>query len=165
MQPRAWLWRIPSVLLAVAACRPAVRAPAQQAVSEGAVPLERVLSAAVSGLTEARRLVVRDAARWNALWPAIVGQQRPAPPPASVDFAASMLIVAAMGQRGTGGYEIHVERVTEREGALEVIVKEISPGEGCWLTQAMTAPVEIVKLARHDGPVAFVEERERRDCT
>ncbi len=164
MQPGARLWQLSLLLIALAACQPPSRGSAQQPVSGGDLPIERVFTDPFASITEPRRAVIRDAAAWRDFWREAAPPREPAPTRPDVDFTTSMLLVAAMGQRGTGGYEIHIERVYERDGELIAVVREISPGAGCMLIQALTSPIEVVKIPRYDGPVSFVEERERRDC-
>ncbi len=164
MQPSARLWRLPFALLGIAACQPAARGAAQQPMTDTDVTLERVYAAPHSGVSAAGRLVIRDATAWQATWRDVVGHLTPAPALPAVDFSRAMIVVAAMGERGTGGYEIRVTRAYRRDGDLVVVVVEVSPGAGCMLIQSITAPVEVVRLPRHDGPVTFLEEQERRDC-
>lgn len=126
--------------------------------------METLFTESYSGVTDARRLVVRDAADWRALWDEVVGARTPRPDPPAVDFGREMVIVAAMGQRGTGGFSISIDEVREENGDLVVVVRETTPGSGCFLTQALTAPVTAVRIRYREGPVRFIEEKETQDC-
>src|SRR5438046_1525164 len=89
-------------------------------------------------------LVVKDAASWGSVWRSIAGNVSPLPPTPPVDFAQEMVVVVAMGQRNTGGFIIDiVDAVAGKDGDLQVDVRETSPGTGCGVTTAMTAPVDV----------------------
>ena len=90
-------------------------------------PLEEV-STPISAITDRRRLVIRDAATWEAFWADFAVRVEPRPAPPAVDFSTSMVIAATMGQRTTGGYTISVEEVAEKDGTLYAAVQEVTPG-------------------------------------
>ena len=46
-----------------------------------------------------------------------------------------------------------------------VAVRTIAPGKGCVLTQALTQPVDIARVPRHEGQVDFEDRPEVRDCS
>lgn len=151
-------------LPALAACR---ARPSQSQETPGvdqSVTLETLFTEAYSGMENARRVVVRDAAGWRALWGEIVGARTPRPEAPAVDFGSEMVIVAAMGQRGSGGHSIAIDEVRADDGGLAVVVRETAPGRGCFVTQALTAPVTAVRVPAHDGPVRFIEQKETQDC-
>lgn len=138
--------------------------PGQARAQEGALDIRPLFTESYSGIDTALRVVVKEPDRWRELWAQVAGQRTPAPPIPAVDFAEEMVLVAAMGRRGTGGYSIAIDRVQRDDEAIVATVVETSPGPGCMLTQALTAPVTAVKLPRSDLPVRYVEERQTRDC-
>jgi len=117
-----------------------------------------------SGLRTRERLVVRDATEWAALWSRITANVEPAPPLPTVPFEREQLIVVASGTKPTGGYAIAVAEVRMEHDALRVVVRETEPGARCVTTQALTAPVAVVRTPRSDLPVVFEEARETVDC-
>jgi hypothetical protein len=117
-----------------------------------------------SGFTEKERLVIRDADQWSRAWARITVGLSPRQPTPSVDFAREMIVLVAMGQRLTGGYAIAVEGVYDAGGRLYVEVRELSPGGSCGTTQALTQPIDVVRVPRRDGAVVFVERAETIDC-
>jgi hypothetical protein len=118
-----------------------------------------------TNLVSPARLVVKDAAVWGSVWRSIVGKVSPTPPEPSVDFAHEMVVVAAMGQRPTGGYVIDViDAVSDKDGKLKVAVTETSPGQHCAVTDALTEPVDVVIVRRTEGAVDFGERQQTRDC-
>ena len=129
-----------------------------QSIPPDAVPvaLQRVLTAQYSGLAEPRRMVIRDAAAWGAFWAEATGPHA-APAAPDVDFTRGMVLVAAMGTRPTGGYGISIESAYRGRGGLLVAVKHVSPAPGRMATQALTAPLDVVRVAQTDDQVTFVD--------
>jgi hypothetical protein len=120
-----------------------------------------------SGFTEPARIVVRTREQWLAAWTIIVpATPLSLPPPLpEIDFEREMLIVAAMGTRSTGGFDIIVESATESpRGLVTVQIRSLSPCGGSGVTQAVTKPVDIARLPRRNGPVAYAEKLETRPC-
>jgi hypothetical protein len=117
-----------------------------------------------SGLTTRQRLVIRDAATWANVWQQIAGTRQPAPVVPVVDFANDLVIVAAMGTKSTGGYSIEVDDVHTIGGDASISVTEQSPGSGCAVTQAFTAPVAVVVVPRFSGQATFVEHASLHAC-
>ena len=122
------------------------------------------VSSPMSGIEDRRRLVIRDSGTWSDFWSELAARVEPAPPVPEIDFGTSMIIAAAMGQRTSGGYEISVEEVAEKDGKLYARVQETSPGAACMTITVMTAPVVAVVVPRHEGPVAFVEAELALPC-
>lgn len=127
--------------------------------------VETLLEESYGGLDERRRQVVRDSAAWADVWRQLYESRSPVPERPTVDFGRSMVIVAAMGSRPTGGYGIGVESVHLDGETLYVVLRETSPGDGCMVTQALTAPTTAVRVPRVDGDVEFVEKETVRDCS
>jgi PrcB C-terminal len=110
------------------------------------------------------RAVVRDAATWQLTWDEIWRDQSPVPPLPSVDFQREMVIVAALGEKPTGGYSILLEGVLESGSGLTVQVRSISPGARCATTLALTQPVDVARVTRREGRVLYAERTETQDC-
>lgn len=118
-----------------------------------------------SGMTTRQRLVIRDAATWANVWQQLASPFQPVPPVPAVDFATSLVVVAAMGQKNTGGYAITVDDVRATAGEVSISVTEQAPGSGCSVIQALTAPVAVVVVTpRFAGPATFVERAVQHDC-
>ncbi|UCF18611.1 MAG: protease complex subunit PrcB family protein [Gemmatimonadota bacterium] len=126
--------------------------------------MERVLTEAYSGIDDRRRLVIRDAEALRKFWADATTNRLPAPEVPAVDFENEMVIAASMGRRGTGGYGIEIETVSQVGEELRVVVVETAPGEGCFLTQALSAPVVAVKVPRSAATVRFEERTVTQDC-
>lgn len=117
-----------------------------------------------SGLKEPRRIVVRDQAAWRDIWTSIWRGHSPEPPLPEIDFGREMVVVAALGERPTGGYSIFIDSASEGPAGVTIRIRSVSPGAGCVTTQALTQPVDIARLPRRDGALAFVERVETQEC-
>jgi len=117
-----------------------------------------------SGLREPRRLVVRDASTWQQAWSSIWQRTSPEPPIPQVDFGREIVVVAAMGERLTGGFTILIDSALEGTSGVLIRIRSISPGLGCGTTLALTQPVDIARVPRRDGSVTFDERLETREC-
>lgn len=113
-----------------------------------------------TGISESRRLVIRDANAWAQFWSELGVGERP-----SVDFNRDVVVAVAAGQRPTGGYEIAVDRVTQSDGQLTVEVVERAPGPNCISTTSLTQPVDVVVVPAADAKSpSFLERKEIRGC-
>lgn len=113
-----------------------------------------------TGISEARRLIIRDANAWATFWSELGVGDRP-----SVDFSRDIVIAVAAGQRPSGGHEIAVSRVTVSNGELQVEVLETTPGPNCMTTSALTQPVDVVVVPGvTTRSWSFTERKEVRGC-
>jgi protease stability complex PrcB-like protein len=117
-----------------------------------------------SGMTESRRLVVRDEPTWRQTWSLIWRNVSEEPPLPHVDFTREIVVVAALGQRPTGGYSILVDGAARTAEGLSVRVRATSPGSSCATTQALTQAVDAARVPLVAGAVTFEERSETRDC-
>lgn len=116
-----------------------------------------------SGLEARQRLVIRDAAEWERVWGEMTERFGDPPPAPTVDFAQSMLLVAAMGQRNSGGFSIRIDSVRIANGVARAVVTERSPGNDCVVTGALTQPTDAVLVPRA-AQVVWVERSEVVPC-
>jgi hypothetical protein len=113
-----------------------------------------------TGISESRRLVIRDANAWSQFWSELGVGERPA-----VDFTQNLVIAIASGQHATGGFDIAVQRVSQSDGALTIEVRETTPGPNCITAAALSQPVDVVTV-----PVvgvkswSFIEHEEVQGC-
>lgn len=110
-----------------------------------------------SGIRDSQRLVIRDQAAWQQTWNTISIGMSPVSAPPAIDFSREMVIVAALGERPTGGFSIFVDAATETTNGVTITVRSVSPGSGCAVTLAITRPVDIARVTRRDGTVNFAE--------
>jgi hypothetical protein len=108
--------------------------------------------------------VVRDRAAWERTWRQLHGGDAGGPAPA-VDFTRDMVVVAAAGEKSSGGHAVRVEGTSAAaDGALVVHVTETAPGEGCMSTMQITSPVDVVRVPRTAGPVRPNTRRVAEPC-
>ncbi|HEX8272958.1 MAG TPA: protease complex subunit PrcB family protein [Longimicrobiaceae bacterium] len=117
-----------------------------------------------SGYTAPARQVVRSEGEWRDVWARLHETMMPQPPLPAVDFSREMVIVAALGQRSSGGYSILVDSVYDAGSALRAVVRRSSPGAGCIVTASLTQPVDVVRVPASGKGVGFVDRDEVRDC-
>ncbi|HEY6179859.1 MAG TPA: protease complex subunit PrcB family protein [Kofleriaceae bacterium] len=117
-----------------------------------------------SGITSQQRLVVHDAATWATVWHDLSGTVQPPPAVPAIDFGTTVVVVAAMGNEPTGGYAIKIDEVRVNAGNASISVTEDSPGANCSVTQAVSAPADVVIAARFDGDATFVERTTQTAC-
>jgi hypothetical protein len=105
-------------------------------------------------------MVIRDANGFAQVWSELGAGDRP-----EVDFSRNVVVVAALGQRPTGGYEIAVSRVAQADGQLSIEVVETTPGPNCITAGAETQPVDMVVVsAAAPRGWSFLERKEIRAC-
>jgi hypothetical protein len=125
-----------------------------------ALPIRRIGQWTASGLDSPARKVIRDDSTYAQFWQALGAGQRPA-----VDFTRDVVIAVAAGQRPTGGHAIAVERVARAGKSMTVQVVETVPGPGCWTTQQITQPVDVVVVAAADAPTwSFSDRTKSQEC-
>ena len=117
-----------------------------------------------SQLRQSQRAVIRDNTAWQAAWASLWPAGAPIPAPPNVDFTKEMVVLAALGERSTGGYAIVVDSATENATGATVWVSLNSPGAGCVTTQAFTQPVDIAKVTRTDAAVHFTDVAKVTAC-
>jgi hypothetical protein len=111
-----------------------------------------------SAIAERERLVIRDAGAWVAFWTRMHASGSPEPPRPAVDFSTEMIVAVGMGARHTGGFQITMPSAKVEAGVLVIDVVSQSPGASCFVTQAVTHPVDLARVQRF-ADVRF-EERD-----
>jgi hypothetical protein len=163
-------------IILLPACRRGSAAPGPAAVAEPAVhwsavaPGDIVYEGNSGGIPDSVRQVIRDADAYRQVWQEATARQASAPAAPSVDFAREMLLVVAAG-RMTPEDRIRVDSVAVRgersaEGRTEQVMAAIvRTYQGCRRANVAAYPIEIVRVRRFDGPVRWIERRERaQDC-
>ena len=123
----------------------------------------RIHSATTSGFTGPEQRVLRDRAAWQDAWSRLhEGMVAPALP--AVDFTREMVVVLALGERSSGGHEIRFDGIAASGSDATVRYTITEPGANCMTTQAMTAPVDVVRVPRVAGVVRFEPKTVRTNC-
>ncbi|HVX41451.1 MAG TPA: protease complex subunit PrcB family protein [Gemmatimonadaceae bacterium] len=155
--------RLGVLLVMASACRTA-QAAGRFATGRPPVPVMRFRSGETafttySGLADSLRTVVRDSAAWAKVWQRVQQPFFPRPATPHVDFAREMVIVAALGQRPSAGYDVVIEGAERGGNGLTVDLRVTSPAPGCPVEAALTQPVDLGRVPITDGPVRFRERQ------
>jgi hypothetical protein len=75
-----------------------------------------------------------------------------------------MILVAALGARPSGGYDIAIESVAPAKGRAVALVTNTVPGEKCYTTAAITQPVVMVRVGAEADRVRFLEQTKTHSC-
>ena len=126
------------------------------------IPVTRLRTGATayttySGLNDSVHTVIRDSAEWSAVWRGITRPFYPPPPLPQVDFDRDMLVVAALGARPTGGYDVVIEGARQDASTIEIALRTSSPAPGCPVSAAMTQPVDLATIPASSRAVRFRE--------
>jgi hypothetical protein len=133
--------------------------------STGGLDARVILDTKYGGIAEPERTVIRDAAAWDALWNRLrdAGEIEPVPTPA-VDFDARIAIVAILGERDRGGFDIDITAISRSADDLLVGIRLTVPGATCSQPEVRTTPLSIVTVAETSAPVVFDETTFVQDC-
>lgn len=157
-------WMALAILLTAAACGGPTPPPARPSiVPEDAeqIPANPVLDEKNSGVEDSSRLLIESAEEWASFHRRVFQNRSASPEPPEVDFASSAIVAAAMGRRPTGGYDVLIQRVFLSGDTVYAEVAEISPGPGCVVSQALTAPVRAVQVPAPDAGTLVTAESDR----
>lgn len=116
-----------------------------------------------SNILEARRILIRDAETWADLWPQMISAGDPRTPP-FVDFSKEDVLVAAMGERRVGGYQISVLEAVIGETNAVVVIRSTIPGPMCDRSEVINAPLDAVRIRKISGTLSFDERTLISDC-
>lgn len=129
--------------------------------ASGSLPIRRIGQWTASAISTPARKVIRDDSTYARFW-GDLGEPGPRP---AVDFSRDVVIAVAAGQRPSGGHAIAVERVARAGRSMTVEVLETAPGPGCWTTQQITRPVDVVVVAAAGAPAwSFSEQTRSQEC-
>jgi hypothetical protein len=117
-----------------------------------------------SGFEDPVRTLITDDVAWAEAWATLHEGVTPQPPLPAIDFEGSVLVLAGMGMRPTGGYRVTIESVRAHEGVLYVTVRERSPGPTCGTYQALTQPVHVLEVPRQGLTAEFQVRRSVLRC-
>jgi hypothetical protein len=116
-----------------------------------AIPVTRLRETAAaftdySGFADPLYTVVRDSLAWQQAWHTLNKPFIPPPPLPAIDFQRQVVVVAALGARPSGGYDILIENATEDSTGVEIGVRVTRPGTGCITPAVVTQPVDVATI-------------------
>jgi len=117
-----------------------------------------------SGIREKGEFIIKNKEDFLKLWKNLSANFIPPPEPPEINFEKFMLIAVFMGNKSTGGFNIQIERIIEKNEEISVYVKEESPGKNCIVTMAFTQPYHIVKLEKKNKKIKFYYKNTIKEC-
>jgi len=137
-------------LLAIGSCHQREESTREARQPESVPGLVSLYQGLDSGFLEQVREVVRDSARFRAVWDlscCLRNQRRPRP---EIDFTRYM-VVLAVDSRGVLGDSVIIQQVSEDNGSLRV---RVISDQRCLPVQVRTRPVHLVRVPlRRDAAV------------
>jgi len=116
------------------------------------------------GISQRARLVIRDRDEFNKFWQELFRSISHKPALPEIDFSREMIIVAAMGQQPSSGYEVIIDSACEVDNRFEVLVRSTNFLKCGLQLGVVTEPVDIVRLPKTVLPVTFREIEVTSDC-
>jgi hypothetical protein len=153
--------RVLVAILMATACRSTIAA-GQHGLRTAPVSLSRLRDGSTAfssyaGIGDPMRAVIRDSTAWRQLWDRINRPFVPAPALPPIDFGREMIVVAALGSRPNGGYDVVIEGAEQDSAGIEISVRVASPAAGCPVATAITQPIDLARVPLTDQPIRFRE--------
>jgi hypothetical protein len=121
------------------------------APQRGATTVRTIDKGTQSNVDEARQVVARTEAEWQALWKRHE-YDRPAP---KIDFSKEMVVGVFLGSRPTAGFAVEIVGADVRDGALVVSYREAKPAADAMTAQVLTSPYTFAVVEKRAGDVKF----------
>lgn len=109
----------------------------------------------VASVRDPVKRVFRSEAAWNEFWSSSEKPFGRAIEVPYVDFSQHMVLLAAMGSQGSGGFSIRIEGVADSGSELVAYVVRTSPAPSCYTAAVVTYPVDLVRVPRSEKPVRW----------
>jgi len=123
---------------------------------EEQISFETLSKGYYSGHDQRKDYVINSQNEWEELWKKTMSRQVPLPEVPAVNFSENTIIAVYKGSHRTGGYNIEITKILEKEQKIVVYVKETSPPSGARVTMAFTQPYHIVKTEKITKEVIFI---------
>jgi hypothetical protein len=115
------------------------------------LPIDTIEKGYRSGVREPLQVVIRNQDEWSVFWKRHSSiDANPALAPI-IEFDREMVVGIFLGEKSTGGYEVEIVRAERRDSSLYFYYREESPPPGAIVTQALTQPFHLVKLAKYEN--------------
>ena len=118
------------------------------------IPFETADATSMSGIHEARTVVVKDAGTWAGLW----SEHAPGRALPAVDFTKNMVVGVFMGSGANSCYTTAIDNVSRTAGRIIVHELRSVPGPDIACAMHVTTPAHLVVIPRSDLPVEFATE-------
>ena len=121
------------------------------------IAMRSLAKGAFSGVTDAKRELIKDRTAWEKFLSAHGANAKPAPQLPAIAFSKEMVIAVTMGRKNSGGYAIEITGVEATANRLKITVKRTSPASGAIVITALTAPFHFVAVPKSDLRPEFVD--------
>ena len=110
----------------------------------------------------ASRQVARNQAEWNQLFQTVTGDT-PAP---AIDFNGQAVFFATTGIKISTGNDIVIDEMWKApDGRLLIVVRSVSPGNGCSVQSVTNSPVTaVLSISEYTG-ITWLERQSVNNCT
>lgn len=98
------------------------------------------------GLTASGVVLVRSQAQWRQLGSTLRTSLSTEQVP---DFDNHWLVIAALGQKPSGGFSVELMDARQSDDQLELRLRQSAPGPDDMVTQALTTPCSIIRVPAH----------------
>jgi hypothetical protein len=108
--------------------------------------------------------VVRDSAEWRRLWNDAQKGSWPQRPVPLIDFSREVVLLAALGEKPQGVYQVAIDSAVQRRDAVEVHVS-YSAEPSCKMIFAVAWPAALARVAvASEQRVVFIDHVVPRAC-
>jgi hypothetical protein len=114
-----------------------------------------------SGYQSASQMVINNSEQWNDLWQQHTSNTEPPPPVPRVDFTRYSVVAVFAGEQPTGGYSVEILNAetsgspTQEQPSIAITVQHRQPKAGDFVTEALTYPYYMIRIAKIDGKVVL----------
>jgi hypothetical protein len=116
-----------------------------------AIAVTNVAQGTASQIDEPRKVIVRSADEFQALWKSHSNAPLP-----KVDFSKSIVVGVFLGMRPTAGYTVAIQAVRRSEGGAVVVeYVEGAPDKSKMVAQMLTSPFHLVSIPSDIKTVEF----------
>jgi hypothetical protein len=116
------------------------------------------------GFDVSRNVVAISDKEWLPIWNQVSSGVTPKPTAPEIDFSKEMVIATFMGTKASGGFSTEITRVVNSDEKVVVYVNEVSPGENCRVTFALSAPYHVIKVPKTEKVIEFSVTHKITDC-
>jgi hypothetical protein len=114
------------------------------------IAFTNVAQGSSSQVDEPRKVIVRSAEEFQALW-----KTHSTAPLPKVDFSKSIVVGVFLGMRPTAGYTVGIQAVRRTEGGAVVEYIEGVPDKSRMVAQVLTSPFHLVSIPSDVKTVEF----------
>lgn len=116
-----------------------------------------------SGDVEAGIKIMKNRDELTEFWKNI-NFSRPSVALPEINFDVNYAVAVVSEMKPTGGFYLHLEKVEDLEDKVIALLKESSPGSGCFTTEIITQPFSLFVISKTDKEIIFQTEPDVKDC-